>query len=70
VEDLLAEMKILKRSWPSLSDAQRVLVIGNDDALLGRKARASSRSGGLVRLAARRTLDPLLSVANLPADPV
>jgi hypothetical protein len=36
VEDLLAEVKIFKRRGAARPDPERILVVGNGNALLGR----------------------------------
>src|ERR1043165_8452360 len=51
VEDLLAEMKILKRRRPPAPDSQRVLVVSDRGSLLGRQDRDVA-SRHLMRLAA------------------
>ena len=52
VEDLLPEVEVLEQRRPTLADPQRVLVVGDRNALLRRQAR-SPPGGDLVGLAAR-----------------
>src|ERR1051325_5517903 len=51
VEDLLAEMKILKCRRPAAADSQRILVVGDRSSLLGRQDRDVA-SRHLMRLTA------------------
>src|ERR1043165_5086756 len=51
VEDLLAEMKILKRRRPAAPDSQRILVVSDRGSLLGRQDRDVA-SRHLMRLTA------------------
>jgi hypothetical protein len=43
VEDLLAEVEVLERRRAPIADPQRVLVVGDRYALLGRQGRAAAR---------------------------
>ncbi len=50
--DLLAESEILQERWTSLAGFQRILVVRDDDALIGREG-SLSRVSGLMRRASR-----------------
>ena len=52
VEDLLAEVEVFEQRRPARADAQRVLVVGDRDALL-RGQHGHVAAGDLMRLAAQ-----------------
>ena len=58
VEDLLAEVEVFQRRRPAIADPQRVLVVGDRDALLGGQHRhiAASHLMGFSPLAANDLL--------------
>ena len=55
--DLLPKNEVLKQSWPASTDAQRVLIVANRNALVGRENFALL-GGGLVCFAARCLFAP------------
>jgi hypothetical protein len=63
VEDFLPEVGILQDAGAALPGPQRVLIVGNDRALLGGQPRATA-GRDLVRLAAVTALDPLVAVLH------
>jgi len=62
VKDLLAQVEILKRSRPARTDPERVLIVGDGDALL-RSQSCRTGGGGLVYFPARAGHYLLLAVA-------
>ena len=62
MKDLLAKMEVFEQGRTTGTDAQRVLVIGYQDTLLGRESGFFIRRG-LVQLSA---LTPFLRIRSLP----
>jgi hypothetical protein len=64
VGDLLAEGEIFQERGTPLSGFQRILIVGNDDALIGRKG-PLSRVSGLMRCAPRASDKVFLRIFEL-----